>query len=253
MDASPAVLRGLLFDFDGTIAETERFGHRVAYNRAFAELGLDWSWDEALYGELLAVAGGQERLRHFVETRRPDQAGIAGAEGFYERVHRVKGEHFARLAAEVPLRPGVLRLVAEAQAAGIAVGIATTAARAGVDALLELHPVLAAAVATIVAGEDVPRKKPAPDAYLVAMERLGLVAPECVAFEDSHVGLQAALAAGLSTVVTPSDYTAGEDFSGAAAVLPDLGGVEVDFVRELLRSARERDRQPLQPAAGHGE
>jgi len=107
--------------------------------------------------------------------------------------------------------------------------------------------------ATPAAKIPVPRKKPAPDAYLVALERLGLVAPECVAFEDSHVGLQAALAAGLSTVVTPSDYTAGEDFSGAAAVLPDLGGVEVDFVRELLRSARERDRQPLQPAAGHGE
>jgi len=137
MDASPAVLRGLLFDFDGTIAETERFGHRVAYNRAFAELGLDWSWDEALYGELLAVAGGQERLRHFVETRRPDQAGIAGAKGFYERVHRVKGEHFARLAAEIPLRPGVLRLVAEAQAAGIAVGIAMNALH--VDALAALY------------------------------------------------------------------------------------------------------------------
>jgi HAD superfamily hydrolase (TIGR01509 family) len=244
-------LRGLLLDFDGTIAETERSGHRVAYNRAFAELGLAWSWDESLYGELLGVAGGKERLQAYIERRHPQL--LARASSLVPRVHEAKIRHFARLAPALPLRHGVLRLLREAGQAGIAVAIATTAARAGVEAILGREPALAALVALIASGDDVERKKPAPDVYLWALQRLGLSCDECVAVEDSGVGLRAALGAGLATVVTVSDYTANDDFTAARAVLTSLGEadapalsirgpapldgiVDVDFLRTILAS-----------------
>jgi HAD superfamily hydrolase (TIGR01509 family) len=252
MSADFGDLRGLLLDFDGTIAETERHGHRVAYNRAFADFGLDWDWDETLYGELLAVAGGQERLHHYVATFHPERLAEDVAAGLFPKIHRTKAEHFARSAPQIPLRPGVLPLVLEAHAAGIVVGIATTAAEVGVRALLGGHPSLAAAIDTIVGGEAVSRKKPSPEVYLVALDRLGLSAAECVALEDSRIGLQAAVAAGIPTIVSPCDYTAGEDFSGAAAVFPDLSGVDLDAVRAIRRAAARAARQPLQPDVGLG-
>jgi len=217
------MLRALLFDFDGTLAETERFGHRVAYNRAFAELGLDWEWDEALYGKLLAVAGGKERVLHFIESARPPVPPGADPRQLAGDIHRAKAEQFAELAPLIPLRPGVLRLVREAHAAGVVVAIVTTAAEAGVAAVLGAHPELAAAVGLIAAGDVVDRKKPAPDIYLWALARLGLAPGDCVAIEDSAIGLQAALAAGVPALVTVSDYSAGEAFDGAAAVLSSLG------------------------------
>jgi HAD superfamily hydrolase (TIGR01509 family) len=229
-------LRGLLLDFDGTIAETERFGHRPAYNQAFAELGLDWEWTEALYGELLEVAGGKERLRHYIEKYRPDAApdGDAAARLIAD-IYRAKTRHFTRIAPTIPLRPGVLRLLREAQAAGVAIAIATTGSTAGVEALLGQTPELSALVGLIAANEAVDRKKPAPDVYLWALDRLGLEAGACVAIEDSSVGLQAALAARLPTIVTVSDYTAQEDFTGASAVLTDLG--ERNQPARVLRGA----------------
>jgi HAD superfamily hydrolase (TIGR01509 family) len=216
-------LRALLFDFDGTIAETERFGHRVAYNRAFARLGLDWDWGEQLYGELLAIAGGKERLRHYIERDRPRLPPGADPARLSEEIHRVKAEEFAALGPGIPLRPGVLRLVREAHGAGIAVAIVTTAAEAGVEALLRAHPELGARIGLIAAGDVVARKKPAPDIYRWALERLALPAGDCLAIEDSAVGLQAALAAGVPAIVTVSDYSAGESFEGAAAVFSSLG------------------------------
>src|SRR5664279_3372776 len=216
-------LRGLLLDFDGTIAETERFGHRVAYNCAFAEMGLGWIWDESLYGELLRVAGGKERVRSFIERHHPHLLDDALASNLIPRIHEAKGRHFARLAPTIALRPGVLRLVREATEAGIQVVIATTAARQGVDAVIAQEPTLPAMVTLIAAGDVVERKKPAPDIYLWALQRLGLSSGECVALEDSEVGLRAALSAGLTTVVTVSDYTALEDFTGARTVLTGLG------------------------------
>jgi HAD superfamily hydrolase (TIGR01509 family) len=217
-------LRALLFDFDGTIAETERYGHRVAYNRAFEELGLDWEWDEALYGELLSIAGGKERVRHYVERYGAGvPAGAGGVAELAERVHRVKAEHFGSLAPAIPLRPGIERVALEARAAGLTIAIVTTALQAGVEAVLDAHPPLAQAVGLIAAGDVVADKKPAPDIYFWALERLQLSAGECLAVEDSHNGLRAALAAGVPTVVTVSDYSAGEDFSGAAAVFGSLG------------------------------
>lgn len=216
-------LRGLLFDFDGTIAETERFGHRVAYNLAFAELGLDWVWNEALYGELLAVAGGKERLRYYLDAFRPDLRDDPALAGMITEIHAVKVRHFTQIAPTIPLRPGFARLVREAHSAGVAVAIVTTASKRGVEALLGQDTDLPAMIGLIAANEAVERKKPAPDAYLWALQRLGLEASRCVAIEDSSIGLAAALAAELRTVVTVSDYTGGEDFSGAAAVLSGLG------------------------------
>jgi HAD superfamily hydrolase (TIGR01509 family) len=216
-------LRGLLLDFDGTIAETERHGHRVAYNKAFAGLGLDWTWDEALYGELLRVAGGRERLRHYVARYRAGERDAAASEELIDQAYRAKVRHFEALAPEIPLRPGVRRLVCEAHTAGLRIAIATTASLSGVEALLGRDPALRKAVDLIAAGDVVERKKPAPDVYEWALARLGLAPEACIAIEDSEIGLHAALAAGLPTLVTVSDYTAGEDFTGAAAVLTSLG------------------------------
>jgi HAD superfamily hydrolase (TIGR01509 family) len=216
-------LRGLFLDFDGTIAETERFGQRVAYNRAFAELGLDWFWDEALYGDLLAVAGGKERLRFYLESHRPELLDGAIAAGLIGEIHQAKIRHFAEIAPAIPLRPGLLRLVREANAAGVKVAIATTASQPGVEALLSQDRDLPAMIDLIAANEAVERKKPEPDIYVWALTRLGLSAADCVAIEDSNVGLRAALAAHLPTIVTVSDYTAEEDFAGATAVVSNLG------------------------------
>jgi beta-phosphoglucomutase-like phosphatase (HAD superfamily) len=249
----PGTLRALLLDFDGTIAETERFGHRVAYNRAFAELGLGWTWDEALYGELLRVAGGKERLRAYIERRHPHLLEDGSASSLVPRIHAAKIRHFAGLAPTVPLRHGVLRLLREANDAGISIVIATTAAKPGVEAVLAQEPALAGLVTLIAASDVVERKKPAPDVYLWALQRLGLSADDCVAVEDSEVGLRAALGAGLATVVTVSDYTALDDFTGARTVLSSLGDrdaparsirgpapgngrVDVDFLRAILGS-----------------
>ena len=187
-----AELAALIFDFDGTIAETERDGHRVAYNRAFTDARAAWTWDVPTYGALLAIAGGKERLTAFLSRERPD---IVEPErsALVSRLHEAKRHHFDRLASELAFRPGVVRLVAEARAAGIRCAIATTAAPSGVDALLRRDSVFAASFEVIVAGDMVPHKKPAPDIYLLALERLGIDAERAVAFEDSHVGLRAAI------------------------------------------------------------
>jgi HAD superfamily hydrolase (TIGR01509 family) len=216
-------LRGLILDFDGTIAETERFGHRIAYNAAFAEFGLDWNWDEATYGELLSVAGGKERIRYYLARYRPGSFQDAVRSGLVVDLHRAKVRLFAGIATGIPFRPGVQRLVREVHAVGIPIAIATTAALAGVQAVLSQDSELSAMIALIAADDCVERKKPAPDVYEWTLEKLKLSPSSCIAIEDSHIGLQAALHAGLPTLITVSDYTAAEDFSGAAAVVSDLG------------------------------
>lgn len=247
-------LRGLIFDFDGTIAETERFGQRVAYNRAFTECGLDWNWDEELYADLLTVAGGKERLRYYLARYRPELLDDAVKEGLIVDLHRAKIRNFATIAPTIPLRPGVLRLVDEAHVAGLRVAIATTASQPGVEALIAQNPALPPMIDVIAANEAVERKKPAPDVYLWALDRLNLPASSCIAIEDSYVGLCAALAAGLTTIITISDYTANDDFTGAAAVIstlgddgrevhplagfvPERGVVDLPFLRTVLQGA----------------
>jgi len=221
-------LQALLFDVDGTLADTEGQGHRVAFNRAFREAGLDWHWDEALYRELLAVTGGKERMHHYVERHRPDFVPPEGdLEDFLAELHRRKNAHYADLLAqgEVPLRPGVERLLREAREAGMRLAIATTTSPENVTNLLE-NTLGAEAVAwfeVIGAGDVVPAKKPAPDIYHYVLERLDLAPEETLALEDSANGVRAAVGAGVPTLVTANDFTLNDDFSGALAVVDQLG------------------------------
>ena len=209
--------RALIFDVDGTLAETEEL-HRAAFNAAFADAGLDWVWDVPLYGVLLRTTGGKERLRAFAEMR-----GLAVDDALVARLHAAKNVRYAALMRgdARALRPGVERLIHEARGRGLRLAIATTTLRANVDVLLEATG-LTGLFEAIVAGDEVARKKPAPDVYLRVLDLLGLAAEDCLAFEDSRNGLLAACDAGLATVVTPGIYTMGEDFAGAREVLADL-------------------------------
>lgn len=221
-------LQALLWDVDGTLADTERDGHRVAFNRAFSESGLDWHWDVELYGKLLKVTGGKERIRYYLDDFNSGWKRPADLEDFIAGLHRRKSEIFVSLMADgaIPLRPGVRRLIKEAMDEGIRLAIVTTTTPANVEALLKQHfpssgkPVFE----LIAAGDVVPHKKPAPDIYRWALDKLQLEADQCVAIEDSHNGLQAALGGAIeSVVVTLNDYTAMEDFKGAILVVDQLG------------------------------
>ncbi len=220
-------LHALLFDVDGTLADTERDGHRPAFNQAFADAGLDWHWDVALYGKLLAVTGGKERMKHYIDHYRPDYRKPENFDELVADLHKAKTRHYSALAAQggIPMRPGVKRLLVEARAAGLRLAIATTTTPENVTVLLE-HSLGAGTqdwFEVIAAGDIVPAKKPAPDIYHYALEKMGLAAADCLAFEDSENGLRASLGAGLKTLVTVNDYTLDHDFTGAAVVLSDLG------------------------------
>lgn len=216
------MLAALIFDIDGTVAETEEI-HRLAFNAAFAAAGLPWHWNREFYRKLLVIAGGKERLAHFISAYAPEH----GADVDIARLHADKTARYVAMIDEgtAPLRPGVARLLDEAGRAGVPVAIATTTSMPNVEALLraKLGPDSVSAFAAIGAGDVVPAKKPAPDIYRYVLERLGLSADACIAFEDSANGLNAARAAGLATVVTPSLYTDADDFTGALAVVSDLG------------------------------
>jgi HAD superfamily hydrolase (TIGR01509 family) len=219
-------LQAVLLDVDGTLADTEDM-HRQAFNHAFAAAGLDWVWSEALYHELLAVTGGQERIRYYLEGWRPDYRLPDAAADFIAALHRSKTGWYVNALAEgrVPLRPGVERLLRDARAAGLRLAIVTTTTPDNVTALLE-HSFSEPAAdwfELIAAGSVVPQKKPAPDIYHYALERLRLAPEQCIAIEDSHNGLLAAQAAGVAALITVNPYTADHDFSGAAAVLDQLG------------------------------
>jgi HAD superfamily hydrolase (TIGR01509 family) len=218
-------LRALIFDVDGTLADSEE-AHRQAFNAAFAENGLPWRWGRLVYCELLKVAGGRERIAHFVGLLDIPERDKSVLRRQIPAIQSCKTRHYARLVAEgrVPLRDGVERLIAEARAAGLRLAIASTTSRANIDALLA-HALGQNAVdwfEVIAASDFGGRKKPAADIYEFVLVEMGLRAADCIAFEDSAIGLAAAKGAGLYTVVTPTFWTAEADLSAANLVLTSL-------------------------------
>ena len=219
-------MKALIFDCDGVLVDTERDGHRVAFNQAFADIGVDIQWDEALYGELLAVAGGKERMRHYFESHGwPSQAGD-NPDDFLSDLHQKKTALFTDAIAtgQLPLRPGIVRIVDEALAAGVRLGVCTTSNPKSVAGVLDLMGAeRKGRFEFVLAGDVVAHKKPAPDIYQLAKDKLALPASECLVIEDSRNGMLAAIGAALPCLVTTSTYTKNEDFAGAVAVVPELG------------------------------
>jgi HAD superfamily hydrolase (TIGR01509 family) len=220
------MLAALVWDVDGTLAETERDGHRVAFNRAFESLGLAWRWDEAHYGALLHITGGRERLLHDMAMR-GDAPGLAEERArLAGELHRHKNAHYAEIvqAGDIALREGVVELIDEAAAAGLRQGIATTTSRSNVQALLQrqLGAGWRERFGAVVCGEDVSTKKPDPQVYRLALQALGLPPMQALALEDSPSGVQAARLADVPVVVTRSAYFAHDTVEGALAIGPGL-------------------------------
>jgi HAD superfamily hydrolase (TIGR01509 family) len=228
-----STLKALLFDVDGTLADTERDGHRVAFNRSFDEAGLHWHWGVDLYGELLTVSGGKERLRFYLDNWQPEVKAKTDLDDLIIRLHRAKTLHYLDLMSSglIPLRTGVERLLRESRVAGIRLAIVTTTTPENVTALLSatLGPGSMSWFDVIAAGDCVPCKKPAADIYTYALSKLGLEPGECLALEDSDNGLRSARSAGITTVVTVNEYTRQQDFTGASVVLSQLGEPDEGF------------------------
>ncbi len=220
-------MQALIFDVDGTLADTERDGHQVAFNRAFADAGLDWYWDDALYARLLAVTGGKERIRHYIEAYDPPGVPEGDLDDFIRDLHEAKTRHFVRMMSDpgIPARPGVMRLFRQAREAGVRLAVATTTSPENVSSLLahSFGPEVESWFEVIGAGDVVEAKKPAGDIYEYVLERMRLAPDQALAIEDSANGLRAATAAGLKTLITVADYTRGENFDGALAVFDHLG------------------------------
>jgi HAD superfamily hydrolase (TIGR01509 family) len=234
------MLEALIFDLDGTLADTEET-HRQAFNAAFVEFELWWDWSPSLYTQLLAVSGGKERLTHYIGT-----LGVPAAERerllqIVPALHATKTRIYTELLVRgrLPFRAGVLPLLRAARGAGLKLAIASTTTSANVGALLQayLGPASGIVFDVVACGDQVQEKKPAPDIYRLVLGSLRLSAESCIAFEDSANGLRAAKGAGLATVITPSRWTAGEDFSSADLVLPSLEGLELPRLTRLLGEA----------------
>jgi HAD superfamily hydrolase (TIGR01509 family) len=230
-------IQGLIFDCDGVLVDTERDGHRVAFNQAFAALGIKRNWSVERYGELLHTAGGKERM-----TRDFDEVGWPVADSdrkaLIQKLHLRKTDIFMDLimASKLPLRPGVARLVDEAIAAGLSVAVCSTSNERAVQTVIDTMLGAARARAiTLFAGDMVAAKKPDPAIYTLAATSLSLKPAACVVIEDSHIGLSAARAAGMHCIVTKSTYTEDEDFSGAACVVPDLdAGIDLNLCNSFI-------------------
>ena len=242
------MLQALIFDVDGTLADTES-AHLAAFNQAFAEEGLDWHWSETEYTKLLEISGGKERILHYWKSIQPDLVDLgAGVRDTVLRLHSINTAYYEQAVqqGEVKLRIGALDLLQEARAAGLTLAIATTTSPVNIVALLRhaLGETWQENFAVIEDASTAPHKKPHPQVYLQTLAQLKLPASACLAFEDSANGLRSALAAGLHTVVTCNRFTVKHDFTGALRVLPSLAGVTL----EQLRAWHEAEPLP-EPAA----
>lgn len=222
-----AKLEAILFDVDGTLAETERDGHRVAFNMAFKDKGLDWEWSVELYHKLLAITGGKERIRHYIENYLDNWRFDGDLDALIKELHLNKNGFYGDLIkrGEIQLRPGVERILKEGRDKGIRMAIVTTTSPENVDYLINgtLGEEAMGWFELIAAGDIVPAKKPAPDIYFWAMEKMNLKPEQCIAVEDSRNGILSARAADLTTVITQGIYTVDDDFTGAALIVDQLG------------------------------
>lgn len=240
------MVKAIIFDCDGVLVDTERDAHRVGFNLAFKEFGIDAEWSVELYARLLLTAGGKERMRvYFDEFGWPD--GVATDEAkdaLILDLHKAKTKITSELVASLPVRPGILRIIDEAMAAGVQLGVCTTSNPKFIDAVLDLFgPERKAAFSFVHAGDIVSKKKPDPEIYLLAQQTLGLPATDCIVIEDSRNGLLAATGAGFPTLITTSTYTVEEDFTGAVEVVPELGDapnvrVTLDDLNRLVDTKR---------------
>lgn len=231
------MLQALIFDVDGTLADTESV-HLEAFNQAFRQEGLDWVWDVPLYTRLLEISGGKERMAHYWCSVEPERTELAAGalDATINRLHEMKTAYYEAAVnnGAVQLRPGVLALMDEARRQGLQLAIATTTSPVNIAALLRsaIGPDWRSHFLAIGDASNAPIKKPHPQVYLKVLADMGLQAAQCVAFEDSANGLKAATAAGLDTVITPNSFTAHHDFTGALRVVPDLSEVNVARLKE---------------------
>jgi len=223
-----AEIKAIIFDQDGVIIDTERDGHRVAFNKTFKEFGFNFEWDVDYYYELLQVAGGKERMRHHLHTRGfGKEINPAGEDELIKKLHKRKTEIFIELieAGSLPLRPGIKRIMKEAMAMGLKIGICTTANEKAAHAMA--YGILKEIKFDFVlAGDVVKKKKPDPEIYLLGLKTVNLKSEECIVFEDSKNGLAAAKAAGMNVVVTTNSYTEKEDLSQGDIIVTCLGDHE---------------------------
>jgi beta-phosphoglucomutase-like phosphatase (HAD superfamily) len=236
-------LKALIFDVDGTLADTEE-AHRSAFNDAFRQHGLDWNWSKPVYAHLLSVTGGKERLKAYIDTLPLPAGEHAALNARIAAIHKTKTDIYASMvvAGQVSLRDGVQRLIDEAALANVQLAIASTTTLANIETLLRttLGRYSMQRFAVVGAGDQVRRKKPAPEIYRFVLRELDRSPFECVAIEDSSNGLTAAKNAGLYTVVTPSYWTRADDFSAADMVLPSLGSLGIRELDRQLNRLGER-------------
>ena len=228
-------LRALIFAVDGTLANTERDGHRPAYNAAFQEVGLPWHWDEKFYGTLLKICGGKERLRHYAEHYDPVVFARPDRDDLFERIHEIAVRNYQRRLADghIRLRADIGQLICDARTDGVRLAIASSSCEKNIVGLIKTHlgPKADDWFEVIASGDTTLAKKPAPDLYRNALAKLGLPPRDCLAVEDSQSGLTASLAAGIPTVVTVSDYHKDDDFDGARLVLHETEELTLDKLR----------------------
>lgn len=234
------MLHALIFDVDGTLADTE-MAHLAAFNHAFGVCGLDWHWDVETYTQLLHISGGRERLMHYWKARNAGTRAIDGGaiQDLIERLHLEKTAAYEQAVqdGQVEMRPGVLNLIDSAANAGLKLAIATTTSPVNIAALLRraIGEDWRKRFAVVEDASTAHLKKPHPMVYLQTLQRLRLPAEDCIAFEDSQNGLISARAAGLATVISRNRFTMDHDFQGARIVVDDLAGMDLDAIRALHR------------------
>lgn len=224
-------LKAIILDFDGTIADTERDGHRVAFNQAFLDYGLNWFWTIHQYQKLLKVNGGEERIQSYIDDLPPNVRNALSS-SLAKDLYGIKTKHYLDMLRQnggIPFRPGILRIIHEAMNKGIKLAIATSSTQENVTALLKSrlgHDALSW-FDVIATSNQVVSKKPHSRVYQYVLQALEMAPTECIAIEDSPDGLTASLGANLKTLITFNHYTHDDVFTGAVAVLPHLGEVDL--------------------------